>query len=52
MVDGERADIVRRADPVVVKVGTNVLADATGALDRGRIQALADQLARLRAGVR
>ena len=52
MVDGERADIVRRADPVVVKVGTNVLADATGALDRGRIQALADQLARLRAGGR
>jgi glutamate 5-kinase len=48
----ERADIVRRADPVVVKVGTNVLADPAGALDRGRIQALADQLARLRAGGR
>src|SRR4051812_48653182 len=48
----DRADIVRRADPVVVKVGTNVLADPAGALDRGRIQALADQLARLRAGGR
>src|SRR4051812_50211279 len=48
----DRADIVRRADPVVVKVGTNVLADPAGALDRGRIQALADQLARVRAGGR
>src|SRR4051812_30774078 len=48
----DRADIVRRADPVVVKVGTNVLADPAGALDRGRIQALADQVARLRAGGR
>src|SRR5437764_13766524 len=52
MADADRADIVRRADPVVVKVGTNVLADPAGALDRGRIQALADQLARLRAGGR
>jgi glutamate 5-kinase len=48
----DRADTVRRADPVVVKVGTNVLADPAGAMDRGRIRALADQLARLRAGGR
>lgn len=40
------------ADPVVVKVGTNVLADATGTLDGRRIQALADQLHRLRANGR
>jgi glutamate 5-kinase len=52
MADADRADIVRRADPVVVKVGTNVLADPAGALDRGRIRALTDQLARLRAGGR
>src|SRR3954468_17063994 len=52
MADADRAEIVRRAETVVVKVGTNVLADPAGALDRGRIQALADQLARLRAGGR
>jgi glutamate 5-kinase len=52
MAAPDRADIVRRADPVVVKVGTNVLADPAGALNRGRIQALADQLARVRAGGR
>jgi len=33
---------------VVVKVGTNVLADATGHLDRERIQSLADQIQRVR----
>jgi glutamate 5-kinase len=48
VAETDRAEIVRRADPVVVKVGTNVLADSSGALDRGRISALADQLARLR----
>src|SRR5215217_6183190 len=52
MADADRTDIVRRADPVVVKVGTNVLADPAGALDGGRIRALAGQLARLRAGGR
>jgi len=49
MGDAIRHDIWARADVVVVKVGTNVLADAKGALDRGRMQSLADQLARLRA---
>jgi glutamate 5-kinase len=48
MADAVRQEILGRAGPVVVKVGTNVLADAAGALDRGRIQALADQLNRLR----
>jgi glutamate 5-kinase len=52
MSEADRADIVHRADPVVVKVGTNVLADRAGALDRGRVRALADQLARLRSGGR
>jgi glutamate 5-kinase len=52
MADAVRTELVRRADPVVVKVGTNVLADATGALDRGRIRRLADQLSRIRAGGR
>src|SRR4051812_21464584 len=49
LADPAGAEIVRRAETVVVKVGTNVLADPAGALDRRRIQALADQLARLRA---
>ncbi len=39
-------------DRVVVKVGTNVLADACGTLDAVRIQSLADQLHRLRTGGR
>jgi glutamate 5-kinase len=52
VAESDRAEIVRRAEPVVVKVGTNVLADPAGALDRGRIAALAEQLARLRAGGR
>ena len=52
MADAVRTELVRRADPVVVKVGTNVLADATGALDRERIRRLADQLSRIRTGGR
>jgi glutamate 5-kinase len=39
-------------DPVVVKVGTNVLADPAGVLDTGRVRSLAGQLYRLRAGGR
>ncbi len=50
--DSSRTAIVASAHTVVVKVGTNVLADATGRLDRRRIQSLADQLHRLRAGGR
>src|SRR5262245_5763367 len=52
MPDSVRTEIIARADPVVVKVGTNVLADTSGTLDRGRIQALADQLYRASAGGR
>lgn len=48
MADSVRAEILRQAETVVVKVGTNVLADPTGRLDRERIQSLADQVHRLR----
>jgi glutamate 5-kinase len=48
MSDPVRLDVVSRSHTVVIKVGTNVLADASGTLDRHRIQALADQLHRLR----
>jgi glutamate 5-kinase len=52
MTDPIRQGVVAAADTVVIKVGTNVLADGTGRLDRGRIQSLADQLHRARAGGR
>ena len=48
-VDPARAAVLAKPDVAVVKVGTNVLADASGRLDRGRIQSLADQLLRVRA---
>jgi glutamate 5-kinase len=47
--NSDRQQIIRQASMVVVKVGTNVLTDSSGRLDRGRIQALADQLHRIRA---
>lgn len=52
MIDDLRRRIIAEAGTVVVKVGTNVLADATGTLDRARIQSLADQIHRVRAGGR
>ncbi len=52
MANADRKLIVDRADVVVVKVGTNVLADETGTLDRSRIQALADQIGRIHSGGR
>jgi glutamate 5-kinase len=52
MSDPVRQEVIARAHVVVIKVGTNVLADATGRLDRHRIQSLADQLQRVRAGGR
>src|SRR5438874_2303156 len=48
MVDPIRQEVVALANTVVVKVGTNVLAGADGRLDRGRIQALVEQLLRMR----
>jgi len=52
MSDPVRQKVIARAHVVVIKVGTNVLADATGRLDSHRIQSLADQLQRVRAGGR
>jgi glutamate 5-kinase len=52
MPDAVRQRIIEQASVVVVKVGTNVLTDTAGALDRARIQALADQLARVHSGGR
>ena len=52
MSDSIRSEIVARAHTVVIKVGTNVLADSRGELDRRRIRSLADQLHRIRAAGR
>lgn len=48
MADPARQVILGRSGTVVVKVGTNVLADPAGRLDRDRIQSLADQVHRVR----
>lgn len=48
MLDAVRQEVVTQARTVVVKVGTNVLAAADGRLDSARLQALADQIQRLR----
>ena len=52
MLDPVRQEVVALAHTVVVKVGTNVLTRADGALEPARIQALADQIHRLRASGR
>jgi glutamate 5-kinase len=49
MLDPVRQEVVTLAHTVVVKVGTNVLADADGRLNRGRVKAVVDQLLRIRA---
>src|SRR6202051_2064024 len=49
MIDPIRQEVLLQAHTVVVKVGTNVLTRADGALEPARVQALADQLQRLRA---
>ncbi len=48
MLDPVRQEVVTQAKTVVVKVGTNVLAAADGRLDPARLQALADQIQRIR----
>jgi glutamate 5-kinase len=48
MLDPVRQEIIALAHTVVVKVGTNVLTGAEGRLDPARLQALADQIQRLR----
>jgi glutamate 5-kinase len=52
MLDAVRQEVIALAKTVVVKVGTNVLTHENGRLDPSRLQALADQLQRLRAGGR
>ena len=52
MADAVRQEVIDRADVIVVKVGTNVLTDDSGALDRARMQSLADQLHRIHAAGR
>ncbi|MFL5240648.1 MAG: glutamate 5-kinase [Gemmataceae bacterium] len=48
MIDAVRQEVIALAHTVVVKVGTNVLADANGTLVRARVKALADQVQRIR----
>jgi glutamate 5-kinase len=48
MIDPVRQEVITLAHTVVVKIGTNVLANADGTLDRARLQALADQVQRIR----
>src|SRR3954454_3699729 len=48
MLDPVRQEVTALAHTVVVKVGTNVLTGADGTLNPERLQALADQVQRLR----
>jgi glutamate 5-kinase len=48
MLDPVRQEIMTSASTVVIKVGTNVLTGHDGRLDAMRLQALADQIARIR----
>jgi glutamate 5-kinase len=52
MLDAVRQEVIALANTVVVKVGTNVLTREDGTLDPAHLQALADQLQRLRASGR
>src|SRR5262245_46961836 len=52
MLDPVRQEVVVAAHTVVIKVGTNVLADPSGQLDSRRIPSLADQLHRIRSSGR
>ncbi|MBX7104134.1 MAG: glutamate 5-kinase [Gemmataceae bacterium] len=47
MLDPVRQEVVTTAHTVVVKVGTNVLTDNAGRLDRDRVRSLAEQVVRL-----
>jgi glutamate 5-kinase len=49
MLDPVRQEVIALAHTVVVKVGTNVLAGPDGTLEQAQLQALADQIQRLRA---
>jgi glutamate 5-kinase len=49
MLDPVRQEVIALAHTIVVKVGTNVLTGDDGTLDSARLQALADQVQRIRA---
>jgi glutamate 5-kinase len=49
MIDPVRQEVITLAHTLVVKVGTNVLTNADGTLDPGRVRTLADQVQRIRA---
>jgi glutamate 5-kinase len=49
MFDPVRQEVIALASTVVVKVGTHVLTRADGTLEPARLQALADQIQRIRA---
>lgn len=51
-MDTARQKVIEQAHTVVIKVGSNVLADPSGRLDRHRIESLAGQLQRIRAADR
>src|SRR5947209_17390714 len=48
MIDPVRQEVIALAQTIVVKVGTNVITGADGRLDPDRLQALADQIQRIR----
>lgn len=52
MADSARRELIDQARMIVVKVGTNVLTGNDGRLAPDRLQSLADQIQRLRAGGR
>jgi glutamate 5-kinase len=52
MLDPVRQEVIALAHTLVVKVGTNVLTGPDGTLEPVRLQALADQVQRIRAGGR
>lgn len=52
MIDPVRQEILTQAPTVVIKVGTNVLTADDGRLDPARMQALADQVERIRSSGR
>jgi glutamate 5-kinase len=52
MLDPVRQEVLVQAHTVVIKVGTNVLTRADGTLEPVRVQALADQIHRVRAAGR
>jgi glutamate 5-kinase len=48
MIDPVRQEVVALAHTVVVKIGTNVLTNSDGTLNSERLQAVADQVVRIR----